>query len=84
LFDEIVPVLEGRVDAPDVFARQTLERFSNPFLEHKLSDIAAYHVEKVKIRLLPTRDEYVARFGRSPPLLEEAIAWSESHLKHEC
>jgi tagaturonate reductase len=78
LFEEIIPVLEGRVQAPEAFARQTFERFRNPFLEHKLKDIATYHQEKVRIRLLPTRDEFVAKFGRSPALLEQAIAWSES------
>ncbi len=74
LFDEIVPTLEGRVEAPIEFAEQTLERFRNPFLDHKLSDIATYHEAKVTIRLVPTRDEYRAKFGRNPPLLDAAIA----------
>ena len=51
LFEEIVPTLAGRVDGPEAFARQTLERFRNPFLEHKIKDILAYHPEKVQIRL---------------------------------
>jgi len=61
------------VDA-EGFARQTLERFQNPFIEHKFSDIANYHAAKVKIRLEATRAEYAAKFGRPPPLLDEAIA----------
>jgi tagaturonate reductase len=73
LFEEIVPTLEGRVEAPAEFARQTLERFRNPFLEHRLSDIALYHEAKVRIRLLPTRDEFQSKFGRTPPLLDEVI-----------
>jgi tagaturonate reductase len=73
LFGEILPVLVGRVEGPKEFARLTLERFRNPFLEHKLSDVVKYHEAKVKIRLQVTRDEYVAMFGRTPPLLEEAI-----------
>src|SRR5262249_12690053 len=60
LFEEIVPVLEGRVDGPHEFARQMLERFRNPFLEHKLSDIATHHATKVQVRLVPTRDEFQA------------------------
>lgn len=76
LFDEIVPVLAGRVEEPEVFARQTLERFRNPFLVHKVSDILVYHEQKVKIRLAPTRAEFVEKFGRVPPLLDEAIAAS--------
>jgi tagaturonate reductase len=74
LHEEIIPALEGRVESPREFAAQTLERFRNPFLEHKLSDIAQYHDSKVKIRLETTRDEFVAKFGRRPPLLDEAVA----------
>jgi tagaturonate reductase len=73
LFEEILPTLEGRVEAPIEFAEQTLERFRNPFLDHKISDIIAYHDAKVNIRLVPTRDEFRAKFGRTPPLLEAAI-----------
>lgn len=78
LFDEIVPTVRERVEDADGFARQTLERFRNPFLQHKVSDILAYHDEKVKIRLASTRDEYVQKFGKRPPLLDAAIAWRPS------
>jgi tagaturonate reductase len=76
LFEEIVPTVRDRVEDAEGFARLTLERFRNPFLAHKISDILTYHAEKVKIRLVPTRDEFVQEFGRAPALLEEAIAWS--------
>jgi tagaturonate reductase len=69
LFEEIVPVLEGVVEHPELFARQTLDRFANPFLDHNLSDIAKGHEGKVALRLLPTRQEYRERFGREPELL---------------
>lgn len=74
LFEEIVPVLEGRVDGPVEFARQVLDRFRNPFFEHQLTSIAAYHKEKVQVRLVPTLDEYKAKFGRTPPLLHEVLS----------
>ena len=69
LFDEIVPVLEGRCDDPEGFARATLDRFRNPFLEHKLSSIALNHEAKVAVRLRPTLKEYREKFGTEPPLL---------------
>jgi tagaturonate reductase len=75
LFEEIVPTVRERVEDADGFARQTLERFRNPFLQHKISDIQAYHDEKVQIRLVSTRDEFAQQFGKPPPLLEQAIAW---------
>jgi len=74
LFEEIVPTLEGRVDLPVEFAREVLDRFRNPFVDHKLADIAAHHATKVQVRLVPTRDEYRQRFGKEPALLNEVLA----------
>jgi tagaturonate reductase len=73
LFDEVVPTLEGRVDQGKWFAEQTLDRFKNPFLDHKFSDIALHHENKIKVRLVPTRDEYAAKVGQPPPLLSAVI-----------
>ena len=56
------------------FAEQTVERFKNPFLDHKFADIALHHESKMKVRLVPTRDEYTAKFGGEPRLLAEVIA----------
>jgi tagaturonate reductase len=74
LFDEIVPTLAGRVEGPEEFARQTLERFRNPFLEHQLADIATHHAAKVQVRLMPTATEFRVKFGKEPPLLAEVLA----------
>lgn len=73
LFEEIVPTLEGRTDRPGQFARQCLERFANPFLDHRLADIALAHDAKLGTRLLPTYQESRARFGRAPKLLGEIL-----------
>ena len=73
LSEEIVPTLEGRVDGPQQFARQTIERFHNPFLEHKLTDIAVHHAKKIEVRLIPTAAEFREKFGREPPLLTEVL-----------
>ncbi|HTU93390.1 MAG TPA: tagaturonate reductase [Gemmataceae bacterium] len=73
LFEEIVPVLEGRVDGPAEFARQVLDRFRNPFFEHQLASIAAHHEAKVQVRLAPTLDEFKSKFGRTPPLLQQVL-----------
>lgn len=74
LFDEIVPVLESRTEDPAGFARQTLERFANPFLDHRLSDIALHHDVKLRTRLEPTCREFRERFGHSPALLTETLS----------
>lgn len=76
LAEEIVPVLEGRVEDPAGFGRTTLDRFRNPFLEHKLSAIALNHEAKVKVRLLPTYEEYRSKFGKEPDLLSQLLGGS--------
>lgn len=77
LFDEIVPTLEGRTDRPGQFARQCLERFANPFLDHRLADIALAHGTKLQTRLMPTYREFQTRFGRVPLLLREILQASD-------
>jgi tagaturonate reductase len=81
LKDEIVPTLEGRVDAGLRFAEQTIERFKNPFLDHKFADIALHHESKMKVRLVPTREEFAAKFGKAPPLLSAVIDEGFRQLK---
>ena len=54
-------------------ADYALERFANPFLDHKLSDIALHHDKKVPVRLVPTAAEYRAKLGKTPVRLQEAI-----------
>ncbi|MFQ3650515.1 MAG: altronate dehydrogenase [Gemmataceae bacterium] len=73
LISEVVPVLQGRVENPAGFAAEVLDRFRNPFIEHKLADIALHHATKVAVRLVPTRDEYQALFRQVPPLLDEVL-----------
>jgi tagaturonate reductase len=77
LFDEIVLTLEGRTDRPEQFARQCLERFANPFLDHRLADIALAHDTKLQTRLAPTFREFQTRFGRVPLLLSEILQASD-------
>jgi tagaturonate reductase len=73
LFDEILPVVEGRVIDGESFATATLERFANPFQRHHLADIALHHETKVATRLLPTYHEHIELFGEPPPLLGEIL-----------
>jgi len=74
LFEEIVPVLEGRCEDPAGFARATLDRFRNPFFDHQLTAIALNHEAKMAVRLAPTRAEFVERFGREPELLSSLFS----------
>ena len=73
LYEEIVPTIAYRVDGVAEFADQTFDRLRNPFLAHRLADIALNHADKVRVRLLPTLREYEQLFGRPPRRLMEAL-----------
>lgn len=51
--EEVVPgfALKGMGEAAAAYVRQTVERFENPFLEHRLSDILQNHEEKIRRRM---------------------------------
>ncbi|MBT3342702.1 MAG: altronate dehydrogenase, partial [Gemmatimonadetes bacterium] len=73
LEEEILPALGDRVEGADDFAAATFERFANPWLEHRLADIALHHETKLQTRLQPSFDDYVNRFGEKPPLLAQIL-----------
>jgi tagaturonate reductase len=68
LYEEILPAIAYHVDDIARFARQTLERFANPFLQHRL-----HHRDKVQVRLQSTATEYERLFGKPPRRLREAM-----------
>lgn len=81
LFEEIVPTIDSRVDRAQWFAEQTLDRFRNPFIDHKFADIALHHESKIQVRLVPTRDEFTAKFGKSPQLLTGVIEAARNGIR---
>lgn len=50
--DEVLPgfAARGFAEAP-AYVAATLDRFANPFLDHRLSDIAQNHAEKIRRRI---------------------------------
>jgi tagaturonate reductase len=60
---------EARVYANDVF-----ERFSNPFIRHRLLDIAMNSLSKFKVRLLPSLEAYLDKQGSLPQSIVQAFA----------
>ena len=73
LFDEIVPAL-GNSETDIQFAKDVLERFSNPFIKHLLLSIALNSVSKFKARVLPTILEHKEQFGVYPQGLTFSLA----------
>jgi tagaturonate reductase len=74
LQDEIVPALGDRIEDGAAFARAVLERFRNPFLDHRLADIELHHATKLATRLVPTVADHRERLGREPRRLVALLA----------
>jgi tagaturonate reductase len=60
---------EARLYANDVF-----ERFGNPFIRHRLIDIAMNSLSKFKVRLLPSLEAYIQKQGSLPESIVQAFA----------
>ena len=68
VLEEIIPSLEGEIDIDDaeIFARQVLDRFANPFVRHELLSIALQQTSKADVRVLPSLRAYTEKKGRLP------------------
>lgn len=55
---EVLPVFDalGEAEASRAYLAQVRDRFSNPFLAHRIADIAQNHAEKKRRRLQPVVD----------------------------
>ncbi|MCH2166267.1 MAG: mannitol dehydrogenase family protein [Oceanicola sp.] len=67
---EVIPLFANRGLETEarLYAQSTLERFANPFLDHKLSDIAANHNEKIARRVGDLLSWSGAIVGSAPSL----------------
>ncbi len=67
LQDEVRPafVAAGLADQFDAYVITTLERFANPFLDHRIADIAQNHHQKVERRIAAMLDWAVAKGDQS-------------------
>jgi len=69
LMNEVCPTLKTSVEGPAEYVQRTLERFRNPFLDHKLSDIEIGHQKKISQRVTPTILAFEKQFGAKPRLI---------------
>ena len=74
LFEEIIPLIDLPRAELDAFAAAVLERFANPFIQHRLLDISLNSVSKFKSRCLPSLNDFVATNGELPKRLCFALA----------
>ena len=74
LFEEIIPSIDFDEDELKNYAASVLERFSNPFIIHKLESIALNSISKFKVRVLPSILSYIKKEGKAPKNLSFAMA----------
>jgi tagaturonate reductase len=67
--NEIIPTMNLDQDELKKYADNVLDRFRNPYVSHKLSDISLNSIAKIKSRLLPILVEYRKLTGHYPPNL---------------
>ncbi|MDQ0207735.1 tagaturonate reductase [Alkalicoccobacillus murimartini] len=74
LFNEILPTVQADKEEKDQFAASVIERFSNPFLEHQLTDIGMNPLYKFKTRVVPSLLAYVDQNNVLPRKLSVSLA----------
>lgn len=83
IFEEILPTLDFPEKELEKYANEVLDRFRNPFLQHRLFDISLHSISKFKIRLLPSLLEYVRRRKALPECLVYALGALINFYKNE-
>jgi tagaturonate reductase len=58
----------------DRFGRSVLDRFRNPFINHKLIDITVQYTTKMRMRNVPLVINYYKEFGKAPELFAMGFA----------
>jgi len=76
LFDEIIPGSGLPADEAQPFARSVVDRFRNPWLEHRWEVIATNQTPKLRLRVLPSVFGFAASCHRVPLCLALACAAS--------
>lgn len=77
MLDEIVPTLLGEAIAEQeavAFANSAMDRFANPFLDHKWSAIGMNYSSKMVMRNAETWKRYIQRLGKPPRLMALGVA----------
>jgi tagaturonate reductase len=73
---EVLPVFaaKGQLALAQDYLASVRDRFLNPFLQHRIADIAQNHDEKKRRRFLPVVDMGRGIAGLEQPLLKGALA----------
>ena len=73
-FEEIIPTLDLPEEELKEFAEAVKDRFSNPYIKHRLLDISLNSCSKFNARNLPTLLDYQQETGKIPARLSFGLA----------
>ena len=74
LYNEVIPTLSLSKEDCEEFAKAVIDRFLNPFVDHRLLSISLNSVSKWEARCLPSFLGYVKKFNKLPKYLTFSIA----------
>lgn len=74
IYDEIIPTINLDKKELEEFASSVVERFKNPFLNHKLLDISLNSTSKWRARVMPSLIDYYEMNGKIPEKLAFSFA----------
>ena len=74
LFEDIIPTLDFDRDELESFAGKILERFKNPYIDHKWLDIYLNSTSKFKTRVLPSLVKHIEEYDKLPEKLVFSLA----------
>lgn len=73
--NEIVPFVSGDAQEAKRYAKEVMERFENPFINHQLVSISLNSVSKWKARVLPTFSDYYQMHKQAPEKLTTGLSY---------
>lgn len=74
IYEEVIPSVDLPKEELTRFAEDVFERFSNPFIDHQLRDIALNSVSKWTARVKPSMKDYIRANGKLPHHIVFALA----------
>ena len=77
MLQEIAPCITGdtiSTEEAETFANSVIDRFCNPFIEHKWLGISVNYTAKIKMRCLPLMLGYYEKTGKMPSYMSAGFA----------
>ena len=75
LREEIIPFVSSDIRSTAAFAESVIDRFFNPYLNHRLSSIALNSISKWRARVLPSFTDYYAEYKKIPRNLTLGLSY---------